>query len=213
MNIFNQDNPFNEFMSRIGDLAMLNIAWIICCIPIVTIGASTTAMFEVVRSLHEGHDAHVIQQFRKALTRRFGISLVLEFIAAVFIGLAMFNLWYLTKQVSNVDLASVSYGITIAVTLIILAGVGFVFPLASRSKLGVGAQIKQSLGVAAAHPLTALEILILNAAPIAIAIFVPGGLSFVVFFWGLLFTACSAWVIVYLMLKAGIITVSQDSEE
>ena len=39
--IFSQDNPFNDFMSTVGDMAMISIAWTICSIPAVTVGAST----------------------------------------------------------------------------------------------------------------------------------------------------------------------------
>lgn len=41
MSIFQQDNPFNDFMSHIGDMALVNVAWAVCSLPIVTIGAST----------------------------------------------------------------------------------------------------------------------------------------------------------------------------
>ncbi len=38
--IFNMDNKFFVFMGRVADLMILNILCIICCIPIITIGAS-----------------------------------------------------------------------------------------------------------------------------------------------------------------------------
>ena len=37
---FNMDNKFFVFMGKIADLCMLNLLCIICCIPIVTAGAS-----------------------------------------------------------------------------------------------------------------------------------------------------------------------------
>lgn len=49
--IFSQDNPFNDFMSTVGDMAMISIAWTICSIPVVTVGASTAAACEVAREL------------------------------------------------------------------------------------------------------------------------------------------------------------------
>lgn len=52
--IFSQDNPFNDFMSTVGDMAMISIAWTICSIPVVTVGASTAAACEVARELQSG---------------------------------------------------------------------------------------------------------------------------------------------------------------
>ena len=42
---FNMDNKFFVFMGKIADLCMLNLLCIICCIPIVTAGASLTALY------------------------------------------------------------------------------------------------------------------------------------------------------------------------
>ena len=43
--IFNYDNPVWRCVGKLGDLILLNILWIICSIPIFTIGASTTAVY------------------------------------------------------------------------------------------------------------------------------------------------------------------------
>lgn len=32
-NIFSQDNPFNDLMSTIGDMAMISVAWTVCSHP------------------------------------------------------------------------------------------------------------------------------------------------------------------------------------
>ena len=43
--IFNMDNKFFTFMSRVADLIILNLLFLLCCIPIVTIGPAITAMY------------------------------------------------------------------------------------------------------------------------------------------------------------------------
>ena len=48
---FNMDNKFFTFMSRVADLIILNILCIVCCIPIVTIGPSISAMFYVTMKM------------------------------------------------------------------------------------------------------------------------------------------------------------------
>ena len=44
---FNMDSPVMRFLSRLCDLMILNILCLICCIPIVTIGASITSLYPV----------------------------------------------------------------------------------------------------------------------------------------------------------------------
>ena len=45
--LFNMDNKFFVFMGKIADLIILNLLCLVCCLPIVTAGASITAMFYV----------------------------------------------------------------------------------------------------------------------------------------------------------------------
>ena len=44
---FSMDNKFFTFMNKVADLCILNIICLVCCIPIVTAGASITAMYYV----------------------------------------------------------------------------------------------------------------------------------------------------------------------
>ena len=47
MSFFSLDSKFSQIMGRVFDLMMLNIIFLIMCIPIVTIGANFTAMYYV----------------------------------------------------------------------------------------------------------------------------------------------------------------------
>ena len=45
--LFNPDSKFMRAMSRVGDLMLLNLYFILTSIPLITIGASLTALFSV----------------------------------------------------------------------------------------------------------------------------------------------------------------------
>jgi len=44
-NIFNFELPIMQFLSQVADLVVINILWILSCVPVITIGAGTTAMY------------------------------------------------------------------------------------------------------------------------------------------------------------------------
>ena len=44
---FNLDNPLMQFLNTLTDIVILNVICLICCIPVVTIGASLTALHYV----------------------------------------------------------------------------------------------------------------------------------------------------------------------
>ena len=65
------DNPFFRLMGAIGDLVVLNILWLLCCLPVVTAGASTLALFAIVHKIAAGEDYRTASGFFKAFRRDF----------------------------------------------------------------------------------------------------------------------------------------------
>ena len=43
--LFNYDNGIMQTLGKLFDIICLNVLWIICCIPIFTIGASSAAYY------------------------------------------------------------------------------------------------------------------------------------------------------------------------
>lgn len=68
---FNFDNAFFRALSRVADLIILNIAFIICSIPIFTIGASMTAMYYVTLKMAENEEGYVLRTFWRSFRQNF----------------------------------------------------------------------------------------------------------------------------------------------
>ena len=60
MKLFNYDSPFWSFLNKIADLVLLNVLWLVFCIPIITIGASTAAMYRVTLNMHRGEGGEMV---------------------------------------------------------------------------------------------------------------------------------------------------------
>lgn len=73
----NTDAPFFLLMGKIGDLVFANVLWLVCCIPVVTAGASTLGLFTVVNKLAAREDYTVRTDFFKAFKRDFKQSTAL----------------------------------------------------------------------------------------------------------------------------------------
>lgn len=65
--MFKPDGPIFSALSRILDIILLNVLWMVCCIPVVTVGPATTAMYTVLFKMREKKDDSVIGQFFLAL--------------------------------------------------------------------------------------------------------------------------------------------------
>jgi len=64
--LFNQDSPIWVFLSWLADLVVLNFLWLICCIPLITAGASTTAMYRVTLDMADKRGDSVVKAFFSA---------------------------------------------------------------------------------------------------------------------------------------------------
>ena len=81
--IFNPDNIIMSFFSRILDVIVLNFLFIICCVPIITIGASFTAMYSITLKMVKNEETHIIRGFLKAFKENFRQGTIVGIIASI----------------------------------------------------------------------------------------------------------------------------------
>ncbi|MBQ1840251.1 MAG: DUF624 domain-containing protein, partial [Atopobiaceae bacterium] len=53
MAIFSPESKFSKIMMRLAWGCYLNLLWIVCSLPIITVGASTTALYYVTLKIAE----------------------------------------------------------------------------------------------------------------------------------------------------------------
>ena len=46
-NFLRYDGPLGRFLNSVADMVLLNLLWLLCSLPVVTIGASTVALYTV----------------------------------------------------------------------------------------------------------------------------------------------------------------------
>lgn len=87
---FNSEGPLMIFLGKMADLIWLNILMIICCIPIITAGASITAMYTITIKMVNKEEGYITKGFLKAFKENFKqatiIWLIIIVIAALFYG-------------------------------------------------------------------------------------------------------------------------------
>ena len=77
---FSMDNKFFTFMNKVADLCILNIICLVCCIPIVTAGASITAMYYVTLKMVRNEEAYIVRSFFKSFKDNFKQATIINLI-------------------------------------------------------------------------------------------------------------------------------------
>ena len=91
--IFNAENPFWKGMGRIFDTFTLNVLWLLCCIPIVTVGPSTAAFYSAMITLIRGEEGYISHDFFRAFRHNFRRNLIAGLIVLlmeVFLGVDVY---------------------------------------------------------------------------------------------------------------------------
>lgn len=76
MNFFNEDNFLHRFFLSAGGFIGLNLLWIITSIPLITVGASTTALYYCTLKLHKDKDISIWKCYWKSFRGNFFQSTV-----------------------------------------------------------------------------------------------------------------------------------------
>ena len=77
---FNPDNPIMEFIAKIFDLILLNLIFIFSCVPIITIGASTSALSYVTLKMVRNEEAYIVRSFFKSFKDNFKQATIINLI-------------------------------------------------------------------------------------------------------------------------------------
>lgn len=102
MKLFDPDSPIMSFLARVADLVILNVLWLLCCLPVVTAGASTTAMYHVVRHLQEESISSVTRDFFRSFKSDFRQATPVYLLLLIPTAAVVMNAWILSAQSSDV---------------------------------------------------------------------------------------------------------------
>lgn len=77
------DNIFFKMIDTLSDMGVISILWMIGCLPIITMGASTTALFYVADKKVSGKESKILFDFIKSYKQNFVQSLVVTLILGI----------------------------------------------------------------------------------------------------------------------------------
>lgn len=91
MGIFNYESKFMQIMLLVADYLILNLVYLLCCIPIFTIGAAQAGLYAGIRTLlDKNDDSPCLRSFFKGFRTGFGtITIVWTIFTLIIAALVM----------------------------------------------------------------------------------------------------------------------------
>lgn len=128
---FNMESPIFVFLSRMADLMILNVVFLITCIPIVTIGAAWTSLYYVTLKMVRNEESYIVRSYLKSFKQNFKQS-TLMWIIVLILG---FLLYMDLRIMTVIESSAGSNVIRIGIYMLGLVGIfvlQYLFPLVAK---------------------------------------------------------------------------------
>jgi uncharacterized membrane protein YesL len=155
------------FMGKIFDVIFLSLIWLVLSLPIVTMGASTTALYYTTVKTIRRERGYTFKEFFNSFKMNFVISTIIWIILLLLGFMLYFNIRFAYATGGNLGFALlVAYSMMV---LFIVGTAAYIFPVLSRFKMKFKDVIKTSAFMGMKHlPSTILFIIIIGLSVFAL---------------------------------------------
>ena len=183
--IFGFEGGFTRICSKIFDLMILSILWVICSIPLITIGDASTALYyAVVKSVKEDN-GYAVKEFFRSFKRNFKHALIIWLILAAMFAAAQMNAYIVMITMDDFFGMILAGGCLVISTYIALMAL-YAFPALSRFDMPAFWILKLSVFMSVRYFLTSIALVmvlfcfgVLVLRIPALIIIIPGVIAFV----------------------------------
>lgn len=194
--LFSPDSRFMRTMSRVADLVLLNLCYLLTCLPAFTIGAASAALYTVCFRFGSEEESGVIRSyfraFRENLKRGIGLWLIVLLCGTT----ALINAWIFYAMPGGLRFLSVLFAILFVLAVIVF---GYAFPLLSQFDDGVWPTLRNSLILGLGYLPRSLLITAFNIFPFALMLADFYLFLQAAFLWTALYFSLAAYVNTFLL--------------
>lgn len=189
---FNADSPLFRFLTTLADFVVLNIVFLLSCLPVFTIGTSLTALYHVTMQEARTEHGYILRTFFKSWKQNFKQSII---IWAVYFGLGavlLFNLsfWYALRTTVGYIILTV----LVIATAVYVVSFLYIFPLQARFANKITQTIKNSILIALQNLRMTLLLLLINGLFAVLCVVVPQATIFMILLGFTFIAYCNSFI-------------------
>lgn len=159
-NIWGFEGSFMNFCDKIFDVMILGFLWILCSLPVITIGASSTALYYAIVKCIKNNEGYVSKSFFHSFRQNLAPA---TFLWVIFAGVSMLmqlNIGILMEKTNGyVGLFFIVLYALVSVYAVIAAC--YAFPALSRYDMPAGWILKIALYMGVRYFLTSLMLIVI----------------------------------------------------
>lgn len=168
-NLFSLDSGLMSFLSKVTDLIILNLLFLLTCIPIITIGPALTALYSITLKMVKDEDSYIFKNYFLSFKANFKISF-LSWLIILVISIITFIDYRIVLQFNTLrtPFLIILFMVFFLCSLVTL----FLFPYIARFENTLKHSFKNAAFIAIISLPYTFLLLLVNVAFIALLIFV-----------------------------------------
>ena len=171
--LFSYDSPVMGALTAIGDCICLSAMWLLFSLPLITIGASTTAMYAAAYHVIRKKEGGLWRSFWEAFKDNFKRSTLIWLVVLVVMALLTVDIFVLRYIRLSGGAMGILYWPVIAIWCVALTWAVYTAAYAARFNGSVREVLKYGAMLMALHPIKALGVLLLLLGGLAMTLLVP----------------------------------------
>ena len=170
---FSYDGGLMQTLSKLFDCICLAILWIICCVPIFTVGASTTALYYAYNKAIRQKRSYAFKEFFHGFKISFKQSTVVWLIVLLLYVVTIFDIMILRGVSGSVGFAKIVLAFIPAMIVLVTMWVTYVFPYMARFENHTKAVLKNSAIIMIANLPWSILLLVLFVISAGLFLLIP----------------------------------------
>ena len=191
-NLFGQESMLYQFLSLLADIMILTLQWLIACVPVVTIGASTTALYSCIMKLQKGDGVRLFRDFWTAFKSNFAQATGLWAVLILLLATAGADIYLVFF--TDFDPGPIGKVLMLMLVFVILMISAYVFPLQAFFVNPVGRTLKNACLLAVMYLPVSVVITFVNLIPFLVWLIIPEFFTRTLFLWAALGAGCVAYI-------------------
>lgn len=180
--ILDSDNAVLSAMTTLGDLFLLNFFFLICCLPVVTIGASLSAVNHTAMKMARHEEGPITKEFFGAFLKNFK-QVTIIWALLLLVALILAGDYYYAFCSGSGILNKFFMAFATIMTILVIMVFTYVFSLSARYENTVRQHIKNSLLIATSNLQFTLLIWLIWVVSIGINLAFPAIFKYLGFIW------------------------------
>lgn len=185
------DSKIMQFLNRLGELILLNLCFVLCCLPVVTVGAASAALYTVCTRYGTEREGAIYSLFFRSFRSSLKQGIVLWLLELLLCIISTYFALLFFLQGDGTHFAFIPFLVLLGLVLVVF---GYVYPLLGQFENTLGGTFRNAVILSLGYLPRSIVVAAINAAPLVMMAVNPELFMRIGIFWAFLFFSGAAYL-------------------